>query len=135
MRPSGDPIEALGLHLLIELSDCDPAALDDLERIRVGLVAACRNAGATIVGEIFHRFSPHGVTGVVAIAESHASIHTWPERGYAAVDVFTCSERMRAEAIVDAIGKLLGARRVSVRRARRGPTAPAQAAYFAASEN
>lgn len=49
-------------------------------------------AGATIVGKVFHRFSPHGVSGVVVVQESHISIHTWPEEGYAAVDFYTCGE-------------------------------------------
>ena len=56
------------------------------------MVGAANEAGASIVGESFHKFSPHGVTGVLAIAESHICIHTWPEYGYAAVDVFTCGE-------------------------------------------
>ena len=56
------------------------------------MINAAEETGATIIGEIFHQFSPQGVTGVVAIAESHLCIHTWPEFGYAAVDIFTCGE-------------------------------------------
>ncbi len=59
------------------------------------MVDAAREAGATIVGESFHRFSPQGVTGVLAIAESHISIHTWPEYGYAAADIFTCGTAIK----------------------------------------
>lgn len=51
---------------------------------------AAEETGATIIGEMFHQFAPQGVTGVIAIAESHLCIHTWPEFGYAAVDIFTC---------------------------------------------
>ena len=54
------------------------------------MLHAAEETGATIIGKIFHQFSPYGVTGVVAIAESHLCIHTWPEYGYAAVDIFTC---------------------------------------------
>jgi S-adenosylmethionine decarboxylase len=53
---------------------------------------AARKTGATVIGQSFHQFSPQGVTGVIAIAESHLCIHTWPEYGYAAVDIFTCGE-------------------------------------------
>ena len=56
------------------------------------MLHAAEETGATVIGEIFHQFSPQGVTGVVAIAESHVCIHTWPEFGYAAVDIFTCGE-------------------------------------------
>ena len=83
---------ALGTHLLVELRQADPAKLDDIECIRQALLSAAKEVGATILGETFHRFTPQGVTGIVAIAESHISIHTWPEYRYAAVDVFTCGE-------------------------------------------
>jgi S-adenosylmethionine decarboxylase proenzyme len=58
----------------------------------MALLEAAEKVGATVIDHTFHQFSPHGVTGVVAIAESHLCIHTWPEYGYAAVDVFTCGE-------------------------------------------
>jgi S-adenosylmethionine decarboxylase proenzyme len=58
---------------------------------------AARLAGATIVTEAFHLFNPHGVSGVVVIAESHLAIHTWPEYGYAAVDLFTCGDDVNSE--------------------------------------
>lgn len=83
-------MEALGQHVLLELRDCDSAKLDDLPYLRSTMLNAAVETGATIIGEIFHQFAPQGVTGVVAIAESHLCIHTWPEYGYAAVDIFTC---------------------------------------------
>ncbi|MCS7206680.1 MAG: adenosylmethionine decarboxylase [Dehalococcoidia bacterium] len=86
-------MQALGRHLILELRGCDPRLLDDLPYIRQTLLEAAQIAGATIVGQTFHKFHPVGVTGVVAIAESHLCIHTWPEYGYAAVDIFTCGER------------------------------------------
>ena len=69
---------SLGSHLLLDLEGCDPNILDSQTLIRDALISAAREAGATIVGETFHKFSPVGVTGVVAIAESHICIHTWP---------------------------------------------------------
>ena len=75
---------------MIELKECDRELLNDLSYIRDTLTQAARDVGAHIVGESFHQFKPKGVTGVLAIAESHICIHTWPELGYAAADVFTC---------------------------------------------
>ena len=85
-------MKALGRHVLLELRTCNPELLDDLEFLKKVLLEAAVKTGATVIGEIFHQFSPQGVTGVVAIAESHLCIHTWPEFGYAGVDIFTCGE-------------------------------------------
>lgn len=76
----------------MELHGCDGARLDDFDRVRGLMLEAASAAGATVVNEVFHRFSPQGVTGVVVVEESHLSIHTWPEHGYAAVDFFTCGD-------------------------------------------
>ncbi|MEA1923147.1 MAG: adenosylmethionine decarboxylase [Pseudomonadota bacterium] len=83
-------MEVLGRHLLVELFSCDEEVLDNLEKIEALMMVAARASGATIVQSVFHRFQPHGISGVVVIAESHLAIHTWPEHGYAAVDFFTC---------------------------------------------
>ena len=79
-------------HVLAELYECDNTVLDDVPTIRRQMLAAAHLIGATVVGEVFHRFSANGVSGVVVIAESHLSIHTWPESGYVAIDIFTCSQ-------------------------------------------
>lgn len=83
-------MEALGRHVLLELRDCNALKLDNLAFLRDTMMNAAEETGATIIGEMFHQFAPQGVTGVIAIAESHLCIHTWPEFGYAAVDIFTC---------------------------------------------
>jgi S-adenosylmethionine decarboxylase len=71
------------------------------------MLNAAMETGATVIGQIFHQFNPQGVTGVIAIAESHLCVHTWPEYSYAAVDIFTCGEsfepREAARLIIDAI--------------------------------
>lgn len=85
-------MEALGRQILVELYDCDGGRLNDLEFIESTLLNATRASNATIVSHDFHKFSPYGVSGVVVIAESHVTIHTWPEYNYAAVDIFTCGE-------------------------------------------
>ena len=88
-------MDVLGCHLLLELKDCNPELLNDLTYIRRTMIETAENVGATIVGESFHHFSPQGVTGILAIAESHISIHTWPEYGYAAADIFSCGTSFR----------------------------------------
>ena len=93
----------LGRHMLVELKDCNPALLDNVQKIQEIFVNAAKKAKATIVKDVFHRFSPYGVSGVVVIAESHLSIHTWPEYHYAAVDVFTCNSLLDSNYIVDYI--------------------------------
>ncbi|MBE3597948.1 MAG: S-adenosylmethionine decarboxylase proenzyme [Limnochordaceae bacterium] len=84
--------QALGRHILCEAYGCDPAILDDQEQVQAIMVEAALRAGADVREVTFHKFSPQGVSGVVVIAESHLAIHTWPELGYAAIDVFTCGD-------------------------------------------
>lgn len=86
-------MQALGRHLLVDLYGCDRARLDDPDYIAAELQAAATAAGTRVLGTAFHRFSPGGVTGVLIVQESHLAIHTWPERGYAALDLFTCGEQ------------------------------------------
>ncbi|MCL5023064.1 MAG: adenosylmethionine decarboxylase [Nitrospirae bacterium] len=88
---------ALGTHLLVELRDCNPAILKSLEEVRDALVSAAKEAKATIIDISFHEFNPFGISGMVVIAESHLSIHTWPEYCYAAVDIFTCGDVIKPE--------------------------------------
>lgn len=86
-----------GVQWTAELYGCDKDALDDVAQIQSLMLEAARVAGATVVSSQFHKFAPQGVSGVVLIAESHIAIHTWPERGYAALDLFTCGDTLRAE--------------------------------------
>jgi S-adenosylmethionine decarboxylase len=90
-------LHALGTHLLVELRDCNPEILKDLTRVKDTLVAAAKEAKATIVDISFHEFNPFGISGMVVIAESHLSVHTWPEYAYAAVDIFTCGDIIKPE--------------------------------------
>jgi len=85
-------LKALGRHILGEFYNCDAEVLNSLSKIEEAMKAAAIASGAHILGSFFHPFSPHGVSGVIVIAESHLSIHTWPEYGYAAVDIFTCGQ-------------------------------------------
>jgi S-adenosylmethionine decarboxylase proenzyme len=90
-------MEALGIHLLADLYECDSSVLNDVSAIRHHMIEAAKRCGATIVSECFHQFSPQGASGVVVIAESHMAIHTWPEHRFAAVELFTCGERLNPE--------------------------------------
>ena len=117
---SGNGSKALGKHLLIELEGCPPGLINDIGFIRQSMLSAATEIGATIMGESFHRFSPQGVSGVVVIAESHISIHTWPEHGYAAADIFTCGERVVPERGVDFLVKAFQPQRSSVKEILRG---------------
>ena len=88
---------ALGTHLLVELRDCNPEILKDLNMVKGALVSAAKEAKATIIDVSFHEFNPFGISGIVVIAESHLSVHTWPEYSYAAVDIFTCGDVIKPE--------------------------------------
>lgn len=83
-------MRALGRHVLAELYGCSPDILNDTSKVEATMVKAALEAGAEIREVVFHEFCPQGVSGVVVISESHLAIHTWPEYGYAAVDIFTC---------------------------------------------
>lgn len=114
-------MDALGKHLLLELRDCNREFLSDLSFLRNALLSAAREAGALILGESFHPFPPYGgVSGVVIIAESHLSIHTWPEYGYAAVDIFTCGNSLHPQRAVNLLVKGLEARNTSIVEVKRG---------------
>ncbi|MCM8536191.1 MAG: adenosylmethionine decarboxylase [Lentisphaeraceae bacterium] len=110
----------LGTHILIELYDCDRELLNDPERIEACMKEAAVESGATIVSSHSNLFNPHGVSGVVIIAESHITIHTWPEHGYAAVDVFTCGETVSPWIVKDVMEKKLSSKRCSAMEVRRG---------------
>ena len=113
-------MNVLGLHLLLELKECNPQLLDDLSYVRSSLIRAAEDVGAHIVGESFHRFTPQGVTGILSIAESHISIHTWPEYGYAAADIFTCGDSFQPRQAADALIELFESRDSEVYEFERG---------------
>jgi S-adenosylmethionine decarboxylase proenzyme len=106
--------------VLAELYDCDADVLADRGAIEGAMLAAARACGATIVESVFHHFAPLGVSGVVVIAESHLTIHTWPEHRYAAVDVFTCGVTIEPGEAVDALAGLLVAGHLSLTEVTRG---------------
>jgi len=110
---------ALGNHILVEFMNCDPHIMNDVVAIERDMVGAAQKAGATVINSTFHHFSPYGVSGVVVIQESHLAIHTWPEYGYAAVDLFTCGE-MNAWISFDHLKECFGAKSYSAIELKRG---------------
>ena len=113
-------MNALGKHLLLELKGCDDGVLNDIGFLREALLAAAGEAGATVLGESFHQFNPQGVSGVVIIAESHLVIHTWPEYGYAAADIFTCGNSVQPEKAAEMLVRKLGSKNHSIIEMQRG---------------
>ncbi len=113
-------MRALGFHLLTEFYGCGHGILNDVGKIRNLMDEAATVSGASIVESIFHRFNPHGVSGVVVIAESHLAIHTWPEYGYAAVDFFTCGDTVDPWKAYDSLKKGLAPHSTSTKEIKRG---------------
>ncbi|MBA4537089.1 S-adenosylmethionine decarboxylase proenzyme [Bacillus aquiflavi] len=85
-------METMGRHVISELWGCDFTILNDQEQIEQIFVNAALKSGAEIREVVFHKFAPQGVSGVVIISESHLTIHTFPEHGYASIDVYTCGD-------------------------------------------
>ncbi len=111
---------ALGIHLLVELRDCNPKILKNLQKVQDALVTAAKKANATIIDVSFHEFNPFGISGMVIIAESHLSIHTWPEYGYAAVDIFTCGDTIKPELAAQYLIKVFESKNPSIVEMKRG---------------
>lgn len=120
IAPPGTRPLVLGTQRIVELYGCDPDTLERAPRVERALLDAARGAGARIVSHSFHQFLPWGVSGVVVIEESHLTVHTWPEHGYAAVDFFFCSEDVDADAAVEILRARFRAANVTQHELRRG---------------
>ena len=99
----GNDFFALGRQITIEYYECGTTAFLDATRVENALLKAAKDSGATIISSSFHQFAPQGVSGVVVIAESHFTIHAWPEYDYAAVDIFTCGDNINLEAAIQSM--------------------------------
>ena len=119
----GYALKSLGRHLLVEYHDCNTDVLNDIGRVETLMRLAAKQANANIVASVFHPFTPQGVSGVVIIEESHLSIHTWPETGYAAVDFYTCGACL-PERAYETLREGLGAKRSEVMEIHRGTYPP-----------
>ena len=106
----------LGEHYICDLSNCSRQLLMDGEKVHSLFSQAVRKSGLTVVDEGFYKFSPHGFTCFLLLAESHASLHAWPEYGYCAVDLFTCAIGKDLLPLIQQIKSALGADNFSVRK-------------------
>ena len=116
---SDEPI-TLGHHWIVDLHGCPAGVLDDHDLIRNRLKETTERFGLSLLKIVSNKFEPQGVTAVGLLAESHMSIHTWPEHGYAAVDIFTCGADQTLEAACRFIADSLQAKEVTVMRLSRG---------------
>ncbi len=113
-------MKALGRQILAEFFQCDNQILNNVDAVKMFMQEAAAICQAHIVQSVFHMFNPHGVSGVVVIAESHLAIHTWPEYGYAAIDLFTCGEQVDPWKAFEFLKKSLKASKVLTMEMKRG---------------
>lgn len=113
-------MNTLGRHILAEIYGCSFDILNNRDKIQQVMVDAALEAGAEVREVAFHKFSPQGVSGVVVISESHLTIHTWPELGYAAVDVFTCGEHVNPWDACNYLSEKLKAKHMTATEVKRG---------------
>lgn len=113
-------MKSLGRHLLVEFYNCDPKILTDVGKIEDILVGAAKHAKAHIVDVVFHTFNPHGTSGVVVIQESHLAIHTWPEHGFASVDIYTCGNSVNPWHAYNYLAKQLKSKNSTAMEMKRG---------------
>jgi S-adenosylmethionine decarboxylase len=117
-------VPTIGSHWILEMYDCPAEVINDLELVRTALRDAAKVARSTLLHEAAHSFEPQGVTALGLLADSHISVHTWPELGYAAADVFTCGEDARPREACEYLARVLRAGRQQLRHVPRGLAAP-----------
>jgi S-adenosylmethionine decarboxylase len=113
-------MNTLGRHILAEIYGCDSEILNNKVAIEKIMVESALKAGAEVREVTFHKFSPQGVSGVVIISESHLTIHTWPELGYAAVDIFTCGDKINPWDACNYMTELFNAKNMTATEVKRG---------------
>ncbi|HRK20286.1 MAG TPA: adenosylmethionine decarboxylase [Fimbriimonadaceae bacterium] len=111
---------SLGSHLLIELYGCDQTSLEQERCVGTAMRDAAVESEATVVAQSFHEFKPYGVSGAVIIQESHYTIHTWPEHGYAAVDLFYCGGTVKVHKAIEVLRERFSPERIKFLVVRRG---------------
>ncbi len=113
-------VQSLGNHLIIEMYECNREHINDAHKVEEALVNAVNISGAKMVESVIHQFNPHGISGVIVIEESHFSVHTWPEYGYCALDIFTCGEEIDYYSALQYLKKEFKAKNLSVTEMKRG---------------
>lgn len=114
MSEKDRPSERLGCHYLAEFAGCPADQISRVEHVESGFLDILRRHGASILGHTSHQFEPFGATVVVLLAESHASLHTWPENSAVCIDIFTCGDSLKAESALEELSTWLQADRQSI---------------------
>lgn len=109
-----------GEHWIIECSGCSFENLNNSPLLSRTIESVCEIGGFTLLEEVQHTFTPQGVTSLGLLSESHISIHTWPECGYAAIDIFTCGDNKKKDSVIDEIRKMLQPEACEVKTLQRG---------------
>ena len=113
-------LETIGYHYIVEAAGCDPEILRDPDRMRDILTRAAKQGNLGVRNSFFYKFAPEGVSGVVIVSESHISAHTWPEKGYAALDVYICGDQAKPEIAIQVFLREMGATDAHVTEIKRG---------------
>ena len=113
-REEGYMHALVSTHCILDLYGCPPELLDDEHYAREGIVIASRKSLSTLCTISSHKFSPHGVTAMGLLAESHISIHTWPEHGYVGVDVYTCGRSAKPQRACEFLAEYFQAHKKSL---------------------
>lgn len=114
----------VGTHCILELYDCPLGLLNDMPFVRQALIKATERCLSTLLQQATHQFHPHGVTAVGLLAESHISIHTWPECRYVAADLFTCGNRAKPKQACMYLVQTFEAKDYDLVELPRGPATP-----------
>jgi S-adenosylmethionine decarboxylase len=118
--PEPIPDGGVGYHTIFDFYHCVPDILNDLAKLDDMMLRASREAGAQVINIQSKQFEPHGVSSIVVLAESHLSLHTWPEHHFAAVDLFTCTPKIDVMIAKNILQETLGSQRLDVKTMRRG---------------
>ena len=109
-----------GYHLMLELYGCEADKINSRKFLHQAVKTAVKEVGLTNLGSRFHQFRPHGVTGFTLLAQSHISLHTWPEYGYVVLDIFTCGDQEQAESLAGHFLERLRPERINRKVLRKG---------------
>ncbi len=113
-------LKIIGKHITVDMYGCSYDILDNPEFIKQAMLTAIKDANMTLISFSSHKFEPQGLTALALLAESHLSIHTYPEIGYAAIDVFTCGDHSRPDKAVNSLRHLLNPEKTKTTHIRRG---------------
>lgn len=113
-------VQSLGNHLIVELYECNSVIINRKRDVEKALQDAVKISGARMVQSVIHEFNPHGISGVIVIEESHFSVHTWPEYGYCALDIFTCGDEIDYHSALNYLKEKFQAANMSVNEIKRG---------------